>query len=164
MNREDTRRLLAFLAGAYPASKIRAETVDAYAVCLADLATQEVQQATIGLIQTSRFLPTIAEIRARITQTKLAAPLPDEAYANAQHAAEHPEARHELHPLTYQAVGDVGGWWPIRRGDNASVLRGQFVRAYKARLERHADDVSTGQAQPLTAPDPFDALPSGDPE
>lgn len=141
--------ILALLSGAYPHIQVTRETVEAYRLCLADMDAGMVRDAVKEHIATSKFWPSIAEIRERAARGRVNAPLPDEAFAQIRRAADATSERHLIHPIALDALEDIGGWWPIMRGDDMTVLRGQFVRAYQGRLDRHLHDVSTGKAAPM---------------
>ena len=63
MNKPDVKRLVAVLKAAYPRQELPPETVAIYAEMLADLDAETATAAVKRAIQTSRFFPTIAEIR-----------------------------------------------------------------------------------------------------
>lgn len=58
-----TKKLVAVLLAAYPNNKVTDETVGAYVRMLGDLEYQAASAAVERLIATSKFLPSIAEIR-----------------------------------------------------------------------------------------------------
>ncbi len=164
MTPTEVRSILALLSGAFPACNVRQETLEAYTLALADVPFAEAKRATLHILRTARFFPTIAEILGPIASEAIDAPLADEAFAQAVDAGEHPQLKYGLHPLVHEAVADIGGWWPILRGDDTTILRGQFVRAYNARLARHHTDVVTGRDTALRAPPPVPELPEATPD
>jgi hypothetical protein len=101
------------LRAAFPRDQIREETVRVYARELADLDPGDVEAAVRALIRTSQFFPRVSEIREAAAALRLA--LPSEADALRQ-----VEARTEWARLPEQ-----------HRGDQPSVLRGQFLRLFR---------------------------------
>lgn len=64
MTRAEITELLAIIAAAWPGGHFAGRTVDVYRNMLADLDYPAAQAAVSRLITTSRFLPTVAEIRS----------------------------------------------------------------------------------------------------
>ena len=63
MNRKDATQLVAILAAAYPAAQIQEQTAYAYQMGLSDIAYADAERAVSVLMRTSKFMPTVAEIR-----------------------------------------------------------------------------------------------------
>src|SRR5437867_2710279 len=79
MRVSEARALVAKLAAAYPGREFPESTEALYVEMLRDLPFAEGLRAVNGLIATSRFLPTIAEIR----EVASSHPLPEEAWRDA---------------------------------------------------------------------------------
>jgi len=63
MNRSELARVVALLSAAYPNAQISVATSEVYEEFLADLEARHVLAAVRRLVNISKFLPTIAEIR-----------------------------------------------------------------------------------------------------
>jgi len=146
----DTRAdALANLVDALPTKPpVTLERVGIYLAELADIPPGTLREACQRLIRTSRFFPTVAEIREVAAEIALA--LPTEAEALAQiharqgwvaDAATAPPP--EGHPLVKAAIDQVGGWFVFRASENQAVVRGQFGRIYR---EQRAAAVAAAQA------------------
>lgn len=64
MTRDETKTLLKTILLAYPNFDISAEKVDLWAKMLTDVTFANAERNTLQHIKTSRYAPTIAEIRA----------------------------------------------------------------------------------------------------
>lgn len=76
MKRSESAELVMLILGAYPNAKTTSGTSGVYESLLADLDAKAARQAVQQLIATSRFMPTIAEIReatAALVQARVAA-------------------------------------------------------------------------------------------
>ncbi len=70
MTKSEARQLVAVLFAAYQQANIREKTLEVYETMLADLEFHPTQQAIMRLVATSKWLPTIAEIRAMSVDLK----------------------------------------------------------------------------------------------
>jgi len=66
VNELQIKKLVAVMVAAYPASKISEESVGVYTRMLADLEYPAANAAVEQLLATSKWLPTVAEIRERV--------------------------------------------------------------------------------------------------
>jgi hypothetical protein len=64
MKRSEAAEIVMLLLGAYPQAKTTASTSQVYETMLSDLDVGSARAAVTRLIATSRFMPTVAEIRA----------------------------------------------------------------------------------------------------
>lgn len=135
----DISELVADLAKAFPRQAVSGDSVRVYRRALEDIPPAVLQETVDELIRTSRFFPTVAEIREAAAERTLG--LPSEAEALEQIKARQRWARDPeildpadpptLHPLVREAVDHVGGWHAFRASDRAEVVRGQFLRLYR---------------------------------
>ena len=144
MSKLDTLKSLSGLQLAY-SKDLSEERMDFYVEMLQDIPAQTLSDVVKIIIQTSRFLPTIAEIREKaIEGTKIMMgtkePDPDEAWGMVQKAImrigqySHPDFGT---PILQETV-DHMGWKDICQtpADDTGILRAQFRRAYEQALNR----------------------------
>src|SRR5690606_12797470 len=70
MTRAEAAELVAVLSSAYRAQGITEATCQVYETMLADVGSAAAQRAIARLIATSRFMPTIAEIREAVLEVE----------------------------------------------------------------------------------------------
>jgi hypothetical protein len=152
MKDSDTTTIVAALVAAYPSQTIRQPTIELYQSALADLDFNETLLAVQRIIKTSRFFPTIAEIRASVVQERLGAPSPSLAWEIVedliqtcywrQHTGweKMPDYRHEL---VERAVAAMGGLRDMQQSPTQSVIRGQFLRLYTDILDGQTKRMAT---------------------
>src|SRR5262245_47204175 len=116
MNPSEATRLVRRMRACYPREPITEQTVMAYVHYLADLDAELAQQAADRVCRTSRFFPTIAEVREAYAELMLAAPSPMAAWMQAAGRG----ARHELVAEARRRVGDDWHW---RTSDASSLER-----------------------------------------
>jgi Loader and inhibitor of phage G40P len=80
MTRGEAMQLVAILKAAFPRQPIEPETVKTYAAFLADLEVETATEAMKRLVASSRFFPTIAEIREEIAEQACGLPSELEAW------------------------------------------------------------------------------------
>jgi hypothetical protein len=123
MKKSEAFAVVAILAASFPRAEIGEPTIEAYAVGLTDLGIEETTAAVRTLQQTSRFFPTIAEIRETVAELRLGAPPP-------MHAWEQAYSRNgQRHPLVRRARRIVGDDWDWRQTPTG-VLQKAFLAAY----------------------------------
>ncbi len=151
MNQREVVQLVASLFGAYPSVPLRAETVLTYEKHLVDLDAKILQQAIRTMVLTSKFLPSIAEIR--------------EAAMNASHGPVRPaldawgDVLAEIRRigaygapmfsdgLVAEIVGMMG-WRSLCHSDNDAADRARFMELYShsAKQKRAALILAIGGA------------------
>ncbi len=141
MNRQEAGRLVSLLADAFPHTPVRPGTVEVYALALADLPLEEARAAVVEHLGTSRFWPSIAEIRELVARRRTGLPDAETAWAIVVRAAE--AANREISErgeyrrvpfaceLVERAV-EVIGWERIRSGEDRSILGAQFRKLYES--------------------------------
>lgn len=70
MNQDEATALVGLLSTAFPSARFGAENAAIYERSLLDLEAAEAQHAIGELIHSSRYLPTIAEIRGEVTRAR----------------------------------------------------------------------------------------------
>ena len=142
-----TLQALAFLQLAYTRD-LSEEQLDFYVEMLRDIDPAILETAVRKLIQTSNFLPTIAEIRsAAATLEGLACGTAeldaDEAWGQVQRAIHSVGyyARPEFDSEALMETVDSLGWQEICQTpvEDTPILRAQFRRAYEQNLARRAE-------------------------
>ena len=124
MKKSEARALVATLAAAFPRQQVPQVTFDVYTADLIDLDFGVTEKATMNLRRSSRWFPTIAEIREAVAELQLDAPGPMEAYAQAVHGE-----KGDRHPLVQKSklmCGDAWYWTEAPTG----VSRKAFLAAY----------------------------------
>jgi hypothetical protein len=143
------------------------QTLHLYAQLLSDIPIDQLKQAALRHIGTSKFFPTIAELR-EATAT-LALPVQQtalEAWGEVMAAlsdaryyvyTDHCEVPVFANPITNRLVASMG-WRNICASDNVIADRARFVQAYEVLAERERNEAAlpvqlqAGAAQPqLTA-------------
>lgn len=72
MTKAEALRLMAMLRAAWPRQEIGEDTTEVYAGMLADLSYADAKTAVTTLVKTSKWFPTIAEIREQAADAKRA--------------------------------------------------------------------------------------------
>jgi hypothetical protein len=126
---------IAVLAAAFPQRQIEQATLDVYAGALQDLDPGKLERATRHIIATSRYFPTIAELRTAYFEAELALPSGIEAWAEVERSARMGEGPNGIRPPLAAAVARQIGWVQIRMSENPDIIRSQFVKAYESARE-----------------------------
>jgi hypothetical protein len=130
-----TGELIGLLCASYPSASIPAETVKAYARLLSDLDPAELEPVVLHQVATSRFFPTVAELRQAVSERRLALPTREDAWARVS-ASKDDVPIGELTEPERAALEHVGGRFGIRSSEEPSILRAQFLKAYDAERRR----------------------------
>ncbi len=167
----DAAKLVATLAAAYRDSKISPETSQVYESLLADLDLDVAKEAVLRLIATSKWLPTIAEIRSTAADIERGPVRRGvEAYGDVLAEIRRtgvygvPSFRD---PLVAECVR-IMVWRGLCLGENEAADRARFIELYDGLSVRARTDAVAGRALPapvggLALPSPvgrlLDALP-----
>lgn len=135
MTKNEALKCLAILKASYPRQEIGRETFEAYSTMLADVDFEAAQAAVKRLICSSKWFPTISEIRAEVAQAATAGmPVPELAWGEVWKAI----SRYGMNRIPQfscpevAAAVDVIGWRTICLDENVMSTRARFVDAYRA--------------------------------
>ena len=139
---------------AFPQSKMTAEGLVIYAKALSSLSIAEINAAMLKLMRTCKFFPTVAEIFEQATVMKDFAsgkeiPSPDEAWAEVQSEVrrKHLYREWEYSCPEVKAAAEHFGKFELcnLKVDEVNTARAQFMRIYKAVVERARDKKANWQ-------------------
>jgi hypothetical protein len=143
MTPDQAKALVGVLISYWPKADVPLQTLQLYRLHLLDFGFAQGIQAVTALACTSRFFPTVAELREALVEAGDPDPLPDADQAWAEVAA---AARNGLygrpwfsHPAVHQTVKAMGGVHELALSDNLMADRAHFLRLYdicKRRAER----------------------------
>lgn len=159
MSQDTTIEAVGVLAAAYPNANLPDETIRVYVRILSDIPADALAGAITRLVKTSKFIPSISEIRREVAEGMLALPLPGDAFALAARLAREEISSAEVPWVVRETMMDHGGSWTFRTHPNPGVLRGQFERDYAARREARIVETSIS-----LAPEPVRLLDDGSAE
>lgn len=151
MTTAETKRLVAMLGATWPRQEIQQATLEVYAWALADLDFELAQAAVKRLVQTSRFFPTVAEIREAAIRGRVSLPAPEEAWGIVRRAigryGSYRKPSFDCDEID-AAVSDIG-WGALCLAEEADPShRARFCAAFAARASRRMDDEATGRYRP----------------
>jgi len=141
MTKPDAIEALAVLTAAYN-REIPEQTLRIYVKALEDLDRDSLLGATTDLMVTSKFFPTVAELRRRAVEISAGGELPPDAYAAwfeiAEAAARVGRDRRPSwsHPAIGAALDQIGGYRRICDSELIGVERSHFLKAYDVLVER----------------------------
>lgn len=150
MKTSETTALIARLKAAYPRQPIDRQTVAIYVEFLRDLEFSEAAAAVGELIASSRFFPTIAEIRELVARNAVGDKSAPEAWgevvAEIRRVGAY-GAPQFADPRVSTAVANVGGWRHVCLADEdqQGTLRAQFRAAYDAADRRVRREANAGR-------------------
>lgn len=136
MTRKGAIKALAMLTAAYT-REIPDATIELYVASLADLPDDLLAEIVGETILTSRWLPTIAELREAVVKRvdpRALPPSPDSAWASILVASENCDAGMptDTHEAVISALKAVGGLWRIGMSRSPDSFRKPFLGAYSA--------------------------------
>jgi len=144
MTKKEVSTLLAWAAANFPGmqEKDLRPTAALWEKMLSDMPYSLAESALMKIIATSKFFPTVAEIRQAAEQLKgESLPSADQAWLEVMEAIKSvgsygiPVFSHEA---IKNAVSTIG-WTNICRSENIGVERGHFLKVYEAIRCRHED-------------------------
>jgi len=145
MTKSEAVGVIKMLTAYWPGSKLSQENVTAYCEMVLDLPAAATEEAVKELAATSKFCPSIAEIRSLVTARKLGAPTPDEAWSEVLEIAARSKRGGASHPLIDRAA-ELVGWDRIATTptDYLYQERAAFIRAYEGLRNRtqHEEQVA----------------------
>lgn len=155
MTLQDTAGLMKILSRAYPRDRTFndpvkvADTVEVWAMLLADLPASAVVAAVKKHCMTNVWPPSVAEIRAAVAEAENPGIQIDAGTAWGEVTAairwygyyREEEALASLSDTTRAAAKSIG-WKELCTSENADVIRGQFRMAFETMANRHRKDAT----------------------
>jgi hypothetical protein len=156
VKRSEAAELVALLVGAYPRGGITEATCAVYETQLTDL-TYEAASAAVGkLLRSSRFMPTIAEIREAAAALELGDVRPGaEAWGDVLQAIRKVGSYgmpRFADPIVEQCVRSLGWRNLCLDGHNDAADRAKFCELYDRLAQRQRVDVVAGEPALLPGP------------
>lgn len=131
-------------------SDFSAERVKAYAWGLRDINPDDLEQAVALSIRSSRYPPTVSDLRTIVATLRLNHPGAGEALELVEAAVANNTTRRLPVPAR-RALDALGGSWAWKTTDVPSVLRGQFLRLYEEFSRTETQAIIRGSIEPPTA-------------
>jgi hypothetical protein len=164
MTELEAKKLLYVLESAYPRAEFAAGTAQLYAQMLGDLPYEVAKTAVMRLIATSKWLPTIAEIRQMCAETVNPLLSAEDAWIEACKAARaftpyqappelqmalrgHVRGTADMSPLTRKAVQVLGGIEAIAYSGQPEFMGREFRRVYERLRESEIRNRQQGRMQ-----------------
>lgn len=144
MTEIETKKLIAVMVAAFPTTKINDDSVRIYARMLSDLEYVATNAAVEQLIATSKWMPTVAEIRERVVSLQTGeVRAGGEAWGSVLKAISRcgrnrtPGIDFEFaDPVVHEAIKALG-WVQLCDGDNVVSDRARFVELYDRLAIKH---------------------------
>lgn len=151
MTKTEAARLVAFLLGAYSSVPVSSKTTLVYEAQLADLEFSTARRAVDRLTKTSRFMPTIAEIRAMAVEIqhgprRLGAEAWGDVLGEIRRVGLYGLPRFD-DPRVAEAV-HLMTWRGLCLGENEAADRARFVDLYDGLQDRARADAVAGATLP----------------
>lgn len=155
MTRAEAAELVAVLSSAYRAQSITEATCQVYETMLADLGYAAAQRAIARLIATSRYMPTVAEIREAVLEVERGPQRGGvEAWGDVLEAIRRVGAYNPApefgDPIVSECVR-LMGWVALCRGTNEAADRARFVELYESLAQRRRKEQVVGDSLQLAA-------------
>lgn len=139
MDRSEAMKIVGLLEGSYRGQPSPPERIEVYVNRLLDLDYDAAMLGAMTLVETSKFYPSIAELREAAT-VGLTTDLPDpDAAWQMVSAVIHGAPRAELPPVVRELVESMGVH-DLRTSTNPMADRAHFLRMYEAKRRRAAQD------------------------
>jgi hypothetical protein len=134
MTRAESARLFAVISGAFPHVHVTDDTRDIYVAMLGDLDVKVANEAVRKLLATAKFMPTIAEIRAKAAELVHGPRLNGgEAWGAIVEAIQRVGSYRPAPRFTDPLVGEcvkLMGWKNLCLGENDAADRARFIQLY----------------------------------
>lgn len=164
MTKLEAAKLVAVLTAAYPSAKVTDRTSEAFEHMLADLDGEVASKAVARIIATSRFFPSIAEIRETVTDLECGAiRAGGDAWCDVLEQSRRVgyTGRPRFDDPIVRAIVARWGWRALCLSETGAADRARFIELYEALAKRERADRISGVALP--APAAHRALPGGQP-
>jgi len=164
MTKPEAMKIVCVLFGSFPNSRFNEQNFESYAESIQDLDASTCGAAVQRLIRTSKFLPSLAEIREATTAQRVGpCARGEEAYAallmaKRRHGYDYGrvDAWRRLkdplfaEPHIQECLTMFGGWNAFALDDDEAPSRARFIAMYDELTRRERADLVSGQ--PLPAP------------
>lgn len=152
MRASEAAELVAMLLQAYPQAQFGPASSALYERELADLDESLALAAVQRLVRTSKWLPTVAEVRAAAVDVqqgprRLGAEAWGDVLEAIRRTGAYRPAPRFADPKTAECVRLLG-WLALCRGSNEAADRARFIELYDGLQERARADVVAGRALP----------------
>jgi len=151
VKKSDAAELVMLLLGAYPHAKVHSRTSQVYETMLADLDVESARAAVQRLITTSKFMPTVAEVRAAAADLErgpvrsgadawldVLAQIRSEGYCGAP----------RFDDAIVTALVERWGWSRLCLEGSLEADRARFIEAYDSLAKQARDREVSGLALP----------------
>lgn len=157
MTEGEAAKVLLIIEESYPGRFTTSEdTMAVWARMLGDIPYDIVSQAVAALCRTSKFPPTISEIREAVAEAFDPLPSVEDAYESARRIARdyspYTPVPDTLHPMVARAL-DIVGIETMAYTHEPTVIAAQFRRVYEGLREREIVKRQQGDAALMPAPD-----------
>lgn len=152
MNRAEAMRVFALLQAAYPRQELPDSTELVYASALADLDVVAVERAALALIRTSRWFPTIAEIREQVAEDLTGLPEAEMAWAEVREAIGKYGLDQTRPPWSCEEIGEavrVMGWRTLCTAEKIGLERERWLKTYEKARRRRLRQITAPEDGPL---------------
>lgn len=156
MKASQVTKVVTVLVAAFPNSHVTEDTSAVYESALVDLDYEQVDAAVGRLLRTSRFMPSIAEIREAVIEAGSGQPRPGgDAWGDVIAAVHRYGSRRDpvfADPLVGRCVSSFG-WEDLCLSENSTADRARFIELYDriARAQRKEGQASIGARMPKIA-------------
>lgn len=151
MRESEAKRIMSMLQGVWAARPLSESACEVWEGLLLDLPYEPTKAAVTRLSKLSKWMPSLAEIRAEIVEDRCDLPAPEVAWGQVIKAMHRDGGAHGTprfeHDEVRQAV-DVLGWRTICLDENEAATRARFTDAYRAIRARRVADEVTGRYVP----------------
>lgn len=145
MTKSEAAKLVAMLLNAYPQAQFGPASSALYETLLADLDECEARAAICRLVQTTKWLPTIAEIRAMAAELKHGPKrLGAEGWGDVVDAVRRVGAYRPAPPFDDPIVGEcvrLMGWRNLCHSENGAADRARFIELFDGLSERERTNI-----------------------
>jgi len=145
MQTAEVSQVLKVLKGAYPRQAMTKETAEVYVRCLRDLDAELCQAAILNLVSSSKWMPTISEIRQAVNHMSNNLPTAGEAWAEVVHNARtegHRGSPQWSNPVTERAANAIGFKdFCLSNTSEEMAWRAHFLKIYDTLAERYSSEV-----------------------
>lgn len=162
MTKTEAMKIVCVLFGSFPNARFNAQNFESYADGIVELDATTCGAAAQRLIRTSKFLPTIAEIREACTaQTHGSVRSGESAWgelmlAKRKHGYDYGpiDVQRRLRdpifsdPLIKQCLNLWGGWSAFALADDEAADRARFIALFASLAGRERQDLTAGKALP----------------